>query len=77
MGNGRRKKRFFIAFGEKKKKTGVHRSLGVFREIKPIPLEAEQHFSKVGSSKYGHMKFASSHLYMILHFILQVPMLSC
>ena len=67
----------FSLLSVRRQKTGVHRSLGVFGEIKPIPLEAEQYFSKVGSSKYGHMKFASSHLYMILHFILQVPMLSC
>ena len=41
-----------------------------------ISLETEQFFSKIGSSMYGHVKFAFSHFYMILNIILQVPVLS-
>ena len=39
-------------------------------------FEAEQFSSKIGSSRYGHVKFAFSHLYMILNIIFQVPMSS-
>ena len=51
----------------KRKRIGVHRSLGGFGEREPISLEAEQYFSKAGSSRYSYMKLTSSHLYLILH----------
>ena len=35
-----------------------------------------QYSSKIGSSRYGHTKFTSSHPYMILNIILQVRVLS-
>ena len=57
-GGGRRKER---------KRVGVHRSLGGFGEREPISLEAEQYFSKAGSSRYSYMKLTSSHLCLILH----------
>ena len=51
----------------RRKRIGVHRSLGGFGEKEPISLEAEQYFSKAGSSRYSYMKLTSSHLYLILH----------
>ena len=51
----------------KRKRIGVHRSLGGFGEREPISLEVEQYFSKAGSSRYSYMKLTSSHLYLILH----------
>ena len=64
-GGGERKD--FSWLSMRRKRIGVHRSLGGFGEKEPISLEAEQYFSKAGSSKYSYMKLTSSHLYLILH----------
>ena len=71
-GTGRRtggggKRKDFSWFSMRRKGIGVHRSLGGFGEREPISLEAEQYFSKAGSSRYSYMKLTSSHLYLILH----------
>ena len=76
---GGKRKDFSWFSGEEKElvSTGLW---GVFGEREPISLEAEQYFSKAGSSKYSYMKLTSSHLYLILHcfsFFLQIPVLSC
>ena len=64
-GGGERKD--FSWLSMRRKRIGVHRSLGGFGEREPISLEAEQYFSKAGSSRYSYMKLTSSHLYLILH----------
>ena len=74
IGKSRGKKEYsFGGFGDcLEKKTQRERlAAGIL-----ISLEAEQYSSKIGSSRYGHTKFASSHPYMILNIILQVRVLS-
>ena len=64
---GGRERKDFSWLSMRRKRIGVHRSLGGFGEREPISLEAEQYFSKAGSSRYSYMKLTSSHLYFILH----------
>ena len=64
---GGRERKDFSWLSMRRKRIGVHRYLGGFGEREPISLEAEQYFSKAGSSRYSYMKLTSSHLYFILH----------